>query len=242
VSTAERDSRPTREASHYVGPFVPARTVLGIPIPPPGIRVHHVPGRYERWLKPVFDRLVAFALLMLLAPFMSVLALLVFLQMGSPVLFRQRRVGRHGRVFTVYKFRTMLPDRRTRQQPFPGPDRRRTHKHPHDPRLTPIGRFLRKWSLDELPQLFNVLRGEMSLVGPRPELCEIVGTYEEWQHDRHAVKPGITGVWQISARDERMMHEATEFDLAYVAHLSWSTDLRILLATIPSAMGRHPGY
>jgi lipopolysaccharide/colanic/teichoic acid biosynthesis glycosyltransferase len=124
---------------------------------------------------------------------MAIVALAVLAALGRPVLFRQARVDRDGAVLSVYKVRTMRPDRRQQTAEFSGEDRRRTHKHPDDPRLSPVGRFCRRWSLDELPQLFNVLHGEMSRDGPRPELVDIVAHYEPWQHERQAVKPGITG-------------------------------------------------
>jgi len=102
----------------------------------------------------------------------------------------------------IYKFRTMRPDRRQAVLPYSGPDRRVCHETDNDPRHTPLGRFLRKYSLDELPQLWNVLVGDMSLVGPRPELVEVVERYESWQRERHRVKPGLTGLWQVTCRGE----------------------------------------
>lgn len=148
-------------------------------------------------------------------------------------------------------------ERRQRQAAFAGPDRRRAraerraadrraphggrrnnHKSLDDPRHTRLGRFLRATSMDELPQLVNVLRGELSLVGPRPELPEIVATYEPWQHARHTVKPGLTGLWQVTERGlEAPMHEHVDTDLRYVAHLSLLTDLRILLLTPMAILG-----
>ena len=197
-------------------------------------------GGYQRFGKPVIDRLLGTLLLVAAAPLLAAIAVAVRLAMGSPVIFRQDRVGLGGSVFTMYKFRTMLPDRRVRSVPVAF-DRRVTHKSPNDPRLTPLGRFLRKWSLDELPQLWTVVRGEMSLVGPRPELVEIVDRYEPWQHRRHDVRPGFTGLWQVSARGDTVMHEATAVDLEYVDSISFGTDVRILLQTIPAALGRHRG-
>jgi lipopolysaccharide/colanic/teichoic acid biosynthesis glycosyltransferase len=158
------------------------------------------------------------------------------------VILRQERVGKSGAVFTIYKFRTMEPDRRLHDVAGFGEERRLTHKHPNDPRLTPVGRFLRKWSLDELPQFWNVVRGEMSLVGPRPELPKIVAGYEPWQHARHWVKPGITGLWQISERGDRVMHECTETDLVYLDEISLTTDLKIMVLTPLAALGLRRGY
>lgn len=198
------------------------------------------PTRYERWGKPVVDRVGAVAALLLFGLPMLVIAAAILVTMGRPVLFRQPRVGREGRIFEIYKFRTMLPDRRQRQEPFPGPERRRTHKQEEDPRVTRLGRFLRAWSLDELPQFLNVVKGDMSLVGPRPELVDIVTRFEGWQHRRHAVKPGVTGLWQISERGLKLAHECVEADLEYLERLSPTTDLQILVAT-PVALAMRRG-
>jgi lipopolysaccharide/colanic/teichoic acid biosynthesis glycosyltransferase len=176
---------------------------------------------------------------------MLAVGIAVAVRLGSPVLLRQPRVGKGGREFRVYKFRTMTPDRRTGADAageWGGECRRIRHKSPDDPRLVPLGRFLRAWSLDELPQLFNVVLGDMSLVGPRPEMVAIVKRYEDWQHQRHLVKPGMTGLWQISERGNGLMHERTDVDLEYVQRVSLRTDLKILLFTIPAALGMHKGY
>lgn len=187
---------------------------------------------YERWIKPAVDRLGAAVLLVLLAPVMLGTAMFVRMRLGKGVFYRQERVGWKGETFTVLKFRTMLPDRRSERVSYAGPDRRSRHKTNDDPRHTDFGRRLRDLSLDELPQLINVLRGELSLVGPRPELVDVVEKYEPWQHRRHAVKPGVTGLWQVTERDDRgEMHLHTETDLRYVRALSWLTDLKILVVT-----------
>jgi lipopolysaccharide/colanic/teichoic acid biosynthesis glycosyltransferase len=133
-----------------------------------GMWSEHVPGPYERYVKPVIDRLGALVLVVAVAPMILAASLAILVTMGRPVFLRQYRVGRHGKVFPLYKFRTMTPDRRRSQVDFDGPERRRTHKHPEDPRITPVGAFLRKWSLDEIPQFWNVVKGDMSLVGPVP--------------------------------------------------------------------------
>jgi lipopolysaccharide/colanic/teichoic acid biosynthesis glycosyltransferase len=204
--------------------------------------VGRAPTRYETYLKPVLDRVGGILLLFVTAPLTLAAATAIRLTMGAPVILRQERVGKSGVVFTIYKFRTMQPDRRTDDVPGFGEDRRLTHKHPNDPRLTPVGRFLRKWSFDELPQFWNVVRGEMSLVGPRPEMPKIVAGYEPWQHARHSVKPGITGLWQISERGDRMMHECTETDLVYLDEISLKTDLKIMFLTPLAALGLRRGY
>lgn len=208
----------------------------------------HEPTAYERWAKPTIDMLGAFTLIVLLAPVLLAVALGVRLTLGRGVLYRQQRVGRDGEIFTMFKFRSMVHDRRgerdergTRDLDFVGEDRRRTHKHPEDPRVTSLGRFIRRYSLDELPQLFNVLRGELSLVGPRPELVEIVDRYEPWQHRRHDVKPGLTGLWQVTERDrEGLMHLCVDTDLAYIDGVSLRADLRILALTVPAVLGIEP--
>lgn len=189
---------------------------------------------YIRRVKPVLDRIGAAILIVILAPVFLAVALLVRLKLGPGVIFIQSRVGRGGRVFGIYKFRTMAPDRRLRREPEAIPsagDRRLTHKSADDPRHTALGRVLRKLALDELPQLFNVLKGDMSLVGPRPELTEVVARYEPWQHLRHQVKPGVTGLWQVSGRGSMLAHEATHLDLEYITKASLIGDLWLLAAT-----------
>lgn len=194
-------------------------------------------GFYVRVGKPVMDRTVGAAALLLASPILAAVAVAVRWRIGTPVIFRQRRSGLNGGAFDVLKFRTMRADRRSQRASVPV-DRRMTHKSEADPRHTDVGRQLRKWSLDELPQLWNVVRGEMSLVGPRPELVEIVAGYEPWQHQRHLVRPGLTGLWQISRRGEGLMHLYTDIDLEYVATVSLRTDIKILFRTIPAALSR----
>ena len=191
------------------------------------------PTRYERYVKPVIDRVVGGMLLLAMLPAIALIALAVWVTLGSPIFIHQDRIGRGGRSFFMLKFRTMKPDRRKGPDPsYTGPERRKTHKSPNDPRHTPLGRKLRQNSLDELPQLVNIVRGDMSLVGPRPELRSVTASYDDWQHLRHMVRPGLTGLWQITERaNGTVMHEHTELDLTYVARLSASTDLSILWRT-----------
>ena len=198
-------------------------------------------GNYERIVKPVADRAAGLLLSIVTLPILMVVVPLIWATMGFPAIFKQRRVGRFGEEFTVYKLRTMRHDRRVIQTDFTGPDRRKNHKSPNDPRHTRLGRFLRRWSIDEIPQLWNVALGDMSLIGPRPELPNIVRRYEPWQHERHETKPGMTGLWQVSARGEIPMHEATEIDIAYVRNLSLVSDLKILLLTLPAMLGMRKG-
>jgi lipopolysaccharide/colanic/teichoic acid biosynthesis glycosyltransferase len=201
------------------------------------------PTMYMRFIKPTIDRILGTVLCLVSLPFLSVLVIAIWLSMGPPAIYTQRRVGKGGRPFIMYKLRTMQADQRGEQAAFDGRDRRRVHKTPTDPRITKFGRFLRKWSLDETPQFFNVMLGQMSLVGPRPELVEIVETkYDGWQHARHSVKPGITGPWQISEQRQKLMYQATEVDLRYIDHLSLREDLRILALTIPAALGKRRSF
>lgn len=195
------------------------------------------PGFYERAAKPVVDRLVSLTLLVVLAPLMAACAAAVAVSLGRPILLRQQRIGLHGEQFMIYKFRTMRPSRRTRRLDYVGPERRRTHKHPDDPRLTPLGRFLRTWSLDELPQLINVLRGEMSLVGPRPPLPYEVEQYDAGQMRRLDARPGITGLWQVSGRNQLSYRGMVRLDLEYIDRWTLLLDLGIMLRTIPVVLG-----
>lgn len=206
---------------------------------------HRQRSRYERLVKPLIDRLAAAVLLVVLSPVLLFVSVGVLLTVGQPLLFRQVRVGRGSRPFHMLKFRTMLPDRRARATAratlYEGPERRATHKSLNDPRHTVLGRWLRKTSLDELPQLSNVLRGQMSLVGPRPELIQIVERYVSWQHTRHSVKPGVTGLWQTTERGRgRPLHDCVDLDLRYISQLSFSRDMLILLRT-PLALLRNKG-
>jgi lipopolysaccharide/colanic/teichoic acid biosynthesis glycosyltransferase len=168
-------------------------------------------------------------------------AIAVRIDLGSGVLFRQRRVGLRGKEFTVLKFRTMRHEAPAGASSGPCPEH--GHKCPNDPRHTRMGKLLRKLSLDEIPQLVNVLRGEMSLVGPRPELPEIVARYEPWQHERHEVKPGLTGLWQVTERGNgKLMWQSTTPDVVYARTVSLRTDASILIRTIPALLGKNRGH
>ena len=159
----------------------------------------------------------------MLAPLLCAIAALVKFTSPGPVLFRQNRVGKDGRLFSMYKFRTMFRD---------APRYAYSPKRGDDPHITPVGRILRKTSLDELPQILNVLLGDMSLVGPRPEMPFIVEQYTPLQRQRLSVKPGITGLWQLSADRAFLIHENIEYDLYYVRNRSLFIDVAILLHTV----------
>jgi lipopolysaccharide/colanic/teichoic acid biosynthesis glycosyltransferase len=189
---------------------------------------------WARIAKRVIDIVLSSVALLVLCPVFALIALAVRIDSRGPVLFRQERIGKYGRSFVMLKFRTMTADRRTRNigPPEGMSERRRVHKSPNDPRITFLGRFLRRTCLDELPQFWNVLCGSMSLVGPRPELPDIVAQYEPWQHARHLTPPGITGWWQVNRDGVHLMHQATELDIFYLEHWSVSLDFRILASTL----------
>lgn len=198
-------------------------------------------NRYQSRIKPILDVVLGLLLLIVLSPAIMISIALVALSLGTPVIYTQDRIGLDGRRFKLYKLRTMIPDRRTGRSDYIGLERRQTHKSRQDPRVTAIGRLLRAVRFDELPQLWNVMKGDMSLVGPRPELPEIVANYDDWQHRRHMVKPGLTGRWQVSHHNGTPMHECTEIDLEYIATMSFASDFSILLRT-PAAMLHRRGY
>ncbi len=187
----------------------------------------------QRLVKRLFDILVTLALLVPLLPVMGLIALAIWLDDGPPILFLQQRVGENGRLFTMYKFRTMVRDAEKLRHLVEQVDEQGhlIHKRPDDPRVTRVGRWLRRWSLDELPQLFNVLRGDMSLVGPRPEMPYLVEKYQPWQRKRFAVPQGLTGWWQIHGRSDKPMHLHTEDDLYYIQNYSLWLDIKILIKT-----------
>lgn len=198
---------------------------------PPLRRVAPRRSAYVRLAKPAIDRAGGAVLTVATAPVVLLALGAVRIKLGPGVLLRQPRVGRGGTVFPMYKIRTMRPDRRLNQVPFDGPDRRQSHKREDDPRHTPLGRLLRKYSIDELPQFWNVLRGDMSLVGPRPELVSVVDRYDLWDHPRHQVRPGLTGAWQVSAFRSAPLHENMHLDVDYVRDVSLRTDVALLRAT-----------
>jgi len=181
--------------------------------------------------------------LVLLSPLLLATALVMLVREGSPILFRQERVGLHGRPFTIYKFRTMVPGAEEQLDEVQHLNERSgvTFKARNDPRVTPFGRWLRKTSIDELPQLWNVLTGSMSLVGPRPPLPNEVAEYDVWHRRRLSMKPGITGLWQVEARHEPDFDRWVEHDLIYIDGWSMWLDLKILAKTLPALLA-HGGH
>jgi exopolysaccharide biosynthesis polyprenyl glycosylphosphotransferase len=178
--------------------------------------------------------------LVVLSPLILATALAIRLRDGPPVLFRQTRVGHNGRPFTICKFRTMVPDAEARYDEVAAfsDTKGAAFKMFDDPRVTPTGAFLRRTSLDELPQLWNVLKGEMSLIGPRPAPPREVAGYDIWHRRRLSMKPGITGLWQVESRLDKHFDDRAQLDLAYIDRWSPLLDLEILLRTIPAIFGR----
>lgn len=194
------------------------------------------------------NALLALCILIVLGPLMAVVAALVYIQDRGPIFFAHRRIGRDGRVFPCMKFRSMAVDAEARLQHLLATDAEARkewaadHKLRKDPRITGLGLFLRKSSLDELPQLFNVLRGEMSLVGPRPVVYAEAERYGRWFSHYCAVRPGITGLWQVSGRNEVSYRKRVAMDVLYSRRKSALLDFKILVNTVPAVLLRKGSY
>jgi exopolysaccharide biosynthesis polyprenyl glycosylphosphotransferase len=214
-------------------------------IPLVGLREPAIEG-LDRVMKRIFDLVVGGGALLLAAPAMAVIVVAIKLDSSGPVLFRQQRVGEDGYLFEIFKFRTMVVGAEAEEMELArelGEGPPIFEKRPDDPRITRVGRFLRRWSLDELPQLFNVLKGEMSLVGPRPELPWLVERYDLWQRKRFAVPQGMTGWWQVRGRSDRADHSLrVEDDLYYIRNWSIWLDLRILWMTVGTVLRGEGAY
>ena len=194
------------------------------------------------------DLAVAVPLLILLAPVLGLIALAVWINDGGSVFYGQMRIGRHGRSFRCWKFRSMVTDsdavlaKVLAASPEARAEWARDHKLRRDPRITWVGRFLRSTSLDELPQLWNVLRGEMSLVGPRPIVVAEVGRYGARFHEYCTCRPGITGLWQVSGRNDTSYRRRVAIDAVYARRASLALDLAILARTVPAVLLRRGSY
>ncbi|MFQ6793598.1 MAG: sugar transferase [Thomasclavelia sp.] len=182
---------------------------------------------YRKYIKRILDFILSLIALIILSPVLLIVALLVRIKLGSPVIFKQERPGKDEKIFTLYKFRTM-----TDQKDEEG------NLLPDEIRLTKFGRMLRSTSLDELPELFNILKGDMSIVGPRPLLVRYLPLYNSRQKHRHDVKPGFTGWAQCNGRNAITWEEKFELDLYYVKHVSFFIDLRIILKTLKTVLLR----
>ena len=223
------------------GPRTTIRPVAGLPL----LHMDHPEFTGTRWLiKSLFDRAVVILGALIFLPVFGLLALAIKIGDRGPVFFRQTRVGKDGRHFTLYKFRTMVVDAERRKAELTGLNESDgvLFKMRDDPRVTRVGRWLRRYSLDELPQLINVLNGDMSLVGPRPALPEEEVLYADYVRRRLAVKPGITGLWQVSGRSDLTWDEAVRLDVSYVENSTFALDLQILWKTWPAVTHGNGAY
>jgi exopolysaccharide biosynthesis polyprenyl glycosylphosphotransferase len=193
-------------------------------------------------LKSLLDYTIALTLVIVLLPVLLLLAIGVKLDSGGPVIYRRRVMGRSGKPFDAFKLCTMIPDRRKAQLATTFPDRRLVDKSSGDPRVTRFGRFLRRSSLDELPQLINVLRGEMSLIGPRMVSPDEIERYGKWQLNLLTVKPGITGPWQVRGRSDIPYEERVRLSTEYIRNYTIWLDLEILLQTAPAILKGRGAY
>ncbi len=216
-------------ASVFIEPFAGIPTLALSSTPRKGV---------ELLFKEFIDRASALLGLAILSPLFLLVALMIRLSSEGPVFFRQERSGLNGRVFNMYKFRTMVQDAEKLKKNLAGTNEMDgpVFKMKNDPRVTKIGRFLRKTSLDELPQLINVVMGEMSLVGPRPPLPSEVREYTPWQRRRLSMKPGLTCIWQVSGRNEISFEEWMRMDLEYIDKWSLMLDLKLLFKTVPTVL------
>ena len=223
------------------GPRTTIRPVAGLPL----LHVDHPEFTGARWLiKTLFDRAFAACALAALSPLFVMIVLIVRCSDGGPAFFRQIRVGRDGRSFTLFKFRTMVPDAEERKAGLAGLNDHEgvLFKIRDDPRVTTVGRWLRRWSVDELPQLINVLLGNMSLVGPRPALPMEAALYADHVRRRLVVKPGITGLWQVNGRADLSWDESVRLDLRYVENWSFMLDLKVLWKTLAAVLRGQGAY
>jgi len=212
--------------------------------PSPDVAASAAPRPQAQTAQRALDVALASAILLLLLPLCALIALLIRLDSPGPVLFIQKRVGRGGREFPFFKFRSMVTDAEAQRQALLSCNERTgpVFKMRNDPRITRVGRLLRRTSLDELPQILNVLRGEMSLVGPRPALPKEVALYTPQQCRRLAVTPGLTGLWQVSGRASLSFERSIELDLFYIQHQSVWLYLRLLARTVPAVISGRGAY
>ena len=237
----ELDMLVVPSLTDIAGPRVHMRHVAGLPF----VQVEEPQSdRAGGWAKRTFDLVVAAALVVLLSPLLLLVAIVTRLHDGGPAFYRQRRVGANGAEFEMIKFRSMVVDAEARLAELAHVNEQdgALFKIREDPRITRVGRFIRKFSIDELPQLFNVLRGEMSLVGPRPPLVNEYEQYEQDTHRRLLVRPGMTGLWQVSGRSDLPWSEAVRLDLYYVDNWSMVIDLVIMIKTVKAVLFSHGAY
>jgi undecaprenyl phosphate N,N'-diacetylbacillosamine 1-phosphate transferase len=184
-------------------------------------------GVYAKYIKRPMDFILALIALIVFSPILLIIALLIRISIGSPVLFKQKRPGKNEKIFTLYKFRTMTDERGENGELLPD-----------DERLTKLGSFLRSLSLDELPELINIIKGDLSIVGPRPLLIEYLPLYNDRQRQRHTVRPGLTGLAQANGRNAINWEEKFELDIKYIGNITFFGDVKIILTTVYTVLTR----
>lgn len=184
---------------------------------------------YSKYFKSILDKFLSILIIILISPILIISSILIKILDPGPIIFKQKRVGKNQKEFDIYKFRTMVVNA-DKIGPVLTED--------NDPRITKIGKFLRRSSIDELPQFFNVLKGEMSIIGPRPEVPSIVKTYTEEQKNVFKVKPGLTGLAQINGRDDLSIEVKLSYDLNYINNLSFVLDFKIFILTFPALLSK----
>lgn len=187
----------------------------------------HSKGIYEKYIKRLLDVILSLCALIVLSPILAIIAVVVRIKLGKPIIFTQKRPGKNEKIFKLYKFRSMIDKYDKNGEPLPD-----------DLRITKFGKKLRSTSLDELPELYNILIGNMSIVGPRPLLVEYLPYYLPEERKRHNVRPGLTGLAQISGRNTSTWEEKFQYDLQYVNHISFVNDVKIILTTIKKTIKR----
>lgn len=191
------------------------------------VEISHKKGVYEKYIKRPLDFLLSLLALIVLSPILLIVAVLVRIKLGSPVIFKQQRPGLNGEIFNMYKFRTMTNAKDENGKLLPD-----------EKRLTKFGRLLRKTSLDELPELVNILKGDMSIVGPRPLAVQYLPYYSEKEMHRHDVKPGLSGLAQVNGRNSVMWEEKFAYDLKYVNNITFFNDIKIIFLSVKTALMR----
>lgn len=224
---------------------IPSFISMESSLPSPIITFHPAPTHYTQlFIKYILDRVLSFVAILLLSPIFILISIIIKLTSKGPIIYKHKRVGAKGRLFYMFKFRTMFQNADETKESLNALNEmdKVVFKIKDDPRITKAGKFLRRLSLDELPQLFNVLKGDMSLVGPRPPLSAEVKQYKDWQRKRLAIKPGLTCLWVIKGRSNLTFEEWMKLDIEYINNWSLSLDIFILLKTIPCIISGKGAY
>ena len=197
-----------------------------------------------KWVKRAFDVVAAFVALVLLSPVFLITAIAIFVEDGGPIFFTQQRAGKHMQSFKIYKFRSMYKNAEDLFEKMQEQNEQTGHafKIKDDPRITHVGKFIRRYSIDELPQLFNIIKGDMSVVGPRPILYEQMEACNAYEKQRLVVKPGLTCYWQVCGRAKIKWEQWVELDLKYIQDMSIKKDIELIIRTFPAVFGQDGAY